>query len=354
MNKKITTFWVLSCLLLTIACQQDTADEVEPSFIVADQLFNCPFDLTDIPFSFQVNQVYEYEGFSFYGGFNDLLVTEVGSSGALVAEKYGVNEFMEYDNTLVICADEGIFSVDRDLNIRQRTDVNCQEIVVTKEQELIFLTLGSRDMPSSRIYQLSADQVVSVYANFGGNGGCSALDALSVADNGDVWAADCGGKLIRFRNGEWLDFFDENNSPFNRNNGATDVFLLPFEDSMIVLFKNGVQYQLLKYADEEWIVLYELSATNAPESEQDIAISLPSLVDAAVWEGQLYIATTLASCRGIQIFDVTKNDRLVPEDYYIARDPNFGSQCINAFEILADGTIYVVVQGEVGVFRCGQ
>ena len=91
---------------------------------------------------------------------------------------------------------------------------------------------------------------------------------------------------------------------------------------------------------------------DAPNSDETTALVLPSITDILIRGDKLYISTTLASCKGFQGFDITKNELLSPEDYYPQFDTNFDYHCINGLDYGSNGDIFTIADNQVLVYDC--
>ncbi len=60
----------------------------------------------------------------------------------------------------------------------------------------------------------------------------------------------------------------------------------------------------------------------------------------------------IASCKGFQVFDLSKDELLSPEDYYPLLDPNFDAHCINGNNYGASGDILTISNNQVLVYDC--
>lgn len=350
-------FLAFAILLFVVGCSDDDQaidQPMSPSYISEGPLFDCGnYESLNFNVDFQVNEVFEFADHFFFGGFDDLVISDGSNNEIVLMEKYKVNDFLQFESNLLICTAEGILEVNNDMNVSLKSEVGCEQLILTNSGEVLFITLGDASHSSSRIYSLDTAQGQGhvPYTNGPSNSTCISILQIEKSSNDDIWGINCSSKLLRYRDGELLDYFDESNSPIVRNDNENSMFLLAYQDDMILVSKNGSLYQILKFKDGEWLTLFELNSNITP-SDQELEVRLPSLVSAEIYEDKLYIATTLASCRGFQIFDITKNEPLLPEDYSIVKDSNFESQCIDAFNISETGPIYVMVNDQLNIFNC--
>ena len=353
--QSILAFFSLSLIFLGLATFTSCSNEEPPSpspFILEEDLLACnknAWTIEDI--DFQVNHIYEFADHVFLGGFDHLLI--YSPSQTISKAGFAVNGFIEYNSQLLVYNEEGIYEVnaagDTDLLVG---NTRCTSMMVSSNNELLFTTLGNGDFEVGKIYQLDPSQGPVVYADANPISKCITIQSLVEASNGDIWASTCDGTLVRYRNKQYVDYFNETNSPLRTNGIVNKLFILPFSDDMVVVQKNGIgPYQVLKFNEEDWITLFDFQYDTL-NTDQDIEMSLPSLTEAKIYHEKLYVATTLASCRGFQVFDISKNELLEATDYYIVKDPGFESQCIDAFQVGPDEQAYVVTDNQLTIFTC--
>lgn len=330
------------------------------SYIRETNLFDCGvYQSVTLKETFGSHEILRKNDLVFTGGFYGLVVYDVNDGTVLFSDDtYRVRDMEFYENTVLICTNNGIYEYLSPTEVPQRVAVNCTSLLLTAEQELIFTNNSNPSQYDvSRLYRYDSPGETTVYSNQNTESTCITMSKLTQASNGDLWMIDCSSNYVRFRSGEFLDVFDNTNSPLFDNNRPEDAsFVEPYGDAMVVVTKNGnSNYLVAKYENEEWTTLYDLGAlreTNVELSAQDVEFSLPSVNGAQIKGDFLYVATTIAGCRGVHVFDVSKNGPLTADDYYVVQDPALPQQCIDALEIDADGNIYIIVNDELVVIDC--
>ena len=342
------------CLSLIISCESEdeAPPDATPNYIVDGKLFDCNSTSTTFAdIDFQVNHFYEFSNYLFFGGFEDFKIVDAENLEVAYSNEFWVSGFVEYNNKLILCSErEGIYEIDSDLNLMQKSDTRCLDIMLTSNNELLFLSADGDYLPN-RIYELEPNLGILPYSEVLPSDMC--IDVLKMVEtvNGDIWAVTCGNNLLKIRDKVVIDQFNESNSPLSGTILRRSVHLVAYMDELIFINKNALPYHIFKYKNDEWITLLELDAFNN-DSEQNTQMSLPSIVEAKVVGDKLYLSTTLAGCRGFHVFDLSKDELLQPEDYYVAMDPQFTNQCIDAFEVLPDGNIFVVTNEELTTYDC--
>ena len=346
---------IFALIIIIIGCKKDKNEESPmpptlPSYLIEDSLFDCNSStLVTTEIDFQINVIYEFANHIFYGGFEKFMAINLSNNEVVLNEDYNASKFIEYNGNLIFCSQQGIFAIDSELNVEQKANLNCRDVLVNSNNELLFVG-GNDNIVSSQVYKLTSDNEIIAHTNKQSGTLCTSITRITEASNGDIWGTTCDNDIIRFKNNQYFDFFNGSNSPLP--DYSLEQFILPYMNDMIAVFKGGV-YQIMKYKNEEWITLFEIPIYGDTLSDQETEISLPSLNSAKIYDHKLYIGTTIAGCHGFHVFDISKDELLDPNDYYIVQDSNFNNQCISAFNIIPNGNIYIANGNEqVTVFNC--
>ncbi len=343
-------FWALIFSALFITCKNDDDSDGNmggtqiPDFYTAGELFPCPSNLVDLSsVDFQINAVYEYEGFIVGGGFSDLVIANGDGGDIVEIDTLGVSQFLEYDGKLMMCSYQGLYSLDPQKNITLEADERCHSILISANGT--FLMTASDD----KILSWDGTQGIVPYTDPHQSNHLDMYNLIEL-NNGELWAT-VNGKIVRFKDQLFFDLFDSNNMPFNEIFVDGSIFLEAYDEGAILVAKNGQTYQILKYTNsQEWVVLFDSSL--APSSDETVAIIQPSITDILIREDKLYVSTTIASCKGFQVFDITKDELLAPEDYFPQYDSNFEDHCINGLSYGASGDVITIAGNQVLIYNC--
>jgi hypothetical protein len=323
---RLTLLLLCSALLLGQACETE-----DPRFrnsnadyeILEAAVFGCSnYETTRLSVDFQVNTMVRFGDYYAYGGFEDLLIVEGRPGGTpVLAEDISANRFLALQNRLLICGEDGFyeFTVAAGLNPLDG-GVRCKDVIIGPEGRIIASLVNQ-----NYLYELRNNNLVT-YSDFVDIERCVGLNRLAYAGNNTIWATGgCGAGILRFDGPTLVNRWDNTNAPLPEQ--LPDLFVLPYGDEAIAVAKNGTGfYRILKYNTQDWILLRDLSL-EAADSPKAINMALPSIVDVYLRGDYLYLATTLAGCRGFQRIDVSKNTLLTDEDLAIIEDPAFSSQC---------------------------
>ncbi|KAA3630649.1 MAG: hypothetical protein DWQ02_17680 [Bacteroidetes bacterium] len=354
-KKTSTPLFLYSFVFILIAffgCKSDD-DQLLPSYIKVESVFGCAdYRLVTPDVDFQINLVHGYEDFLVYGGFDSLVIADEITGDIFLREPINVNKLVEFNSKLMVCSYDGIYEIDEDGTLTQKSDVRCREMILTSDNELI-LTTHSTDYDPEQIYLWDEAAGLLPYNTPYAPFSCVNITKLVEAPNGDIWAMNCFGRILRFRDKTFLDIFDGEDFPLDPNNFDQQTFMLPYGEDMVVVAKNGIVfYQVLKYHEEEWITLFEF-LLNDPLTDQEIEMRKAEPVITLIKNDKLYVGTSHGGCRGTHVFDISKNELLLPEDYYVVKDPELEGQCImDVFESDNGYIIVVTLEHDVTIMNC--
>jgi len=353
MNTKITflhLFAILFLLILIFACKNDDdASDGDvtgiPEFYVEDELVICPSKIINLSnVSFQINRAYEFENLIIGGGFNDMVIFNPATENLIEIDTIGVNQFLEYDGKLMICAKEGLYSFDSQQNLTLETDERCHSVHLSTNGT--FLMTGT----DKRILSWNSTQGLTPYTDSHLTNFIDMFNLIEL-NNGELWTITGNGKIARFKDQLFFDFYDADDLPINESVLEVPMFMSAYEEGAILVAKNGFAYQIFKYTNnQEWVTLFD--SVNTPDSDETTAIVLPSITGIIINEDKLYISTTLASCKGFQVFEISKNELLSSEDYYPQFDTNFDSHCVHGLVYGSNGDIFTIADNQVLIYDC--
>lgn len=346
----------LTCLLLLSSALFGTAcEKTEPAFfnpaqdyeILEEPVFGCSdYQTTSLDVDFQVNTMARYGDFYAYGGFEDLLIVEGGPAGtAVVTEAISANRFLALANRLLICGEDGLYAFGTENGLETLdAGVRCRDLIVGPEGRILASLVNW-----NYIYELRNDNLTT-YSDFVSLDQCTGLDDLTYGGNGVIWATGGCGELFRFEGPTLTNRWNETNAPLADQ--VSEVFIVADGDEAIAVAKNGTGfYRVLKYDTQDWILLRDLSL-DAADSPKTTNMALPSIVDVYLRGDYLYVATTLAGCRGFHRMDVSKYSMLTDTDLAIIEDPAFNSQCIQGIYAASEQEVYVITANEVVAMNC--
>ncbi|MEM1327742.1 MAG: hypothetical protein AAGI23_17405 [Bacteroidota bacterium] len=150
MNIKSTFFFLLffvSFGFFLSACEKNTEDlkgtedQFGHAFVSEDPLFDCNFKSIDSPSRTPVRAVHIFNNYAFFGRSN-LHIIDVATNEILMDTGTSTYDFVLKNKKVFVCSADGIFSFHSETTeFKQEANVGCKEMVLTTDDELIFLSL---------------------------------------------------------------------------------------------------------------------------------------------------------------------------------------------------------------------
>jgi hypothetical protein len=361
MNYRVLLFFV-SFSLLAVACEKTDDDQptvdpnAVPSFVFEDPVLGCGTYETIVPALEEGQALFHVVPFGDHLalGTSDQLVVVDKSGAVLFQQELSVQQLTPYQSSVFVCADEGIYELNEDLDLTSRTAVSCNDLKVTGMNQVIF---ASGDTPDffNRINELVlGPDTVAAFSDSYIIPGCPGLEKLTLVGQDEVWAVDCDGRVAQFMDGEYITTFDSGNTPLLPGISFADqTFVVTYEEDVAVVAKNASSfYQLMKFKGADWELLKQI-VFNTPGSEVDTYMLLSSITDVAVVGNFLYVTTTLAGCRGIHRFLIERDESLFPDQIRVIQDPNLPGQCVDRMYVAPNDDVYIITnQREVTIIKC--
>ena len=353
---------VFVALFIFISCGEEEGtiqvpDYSDTSFILDTSFPGCTdhevTDLTDDGLS----HIYGYEiwnGLYFINTFNNLIVRSGGFDGStILQESISTRKLLPTNERMYISSFEGLFSVDENGVLTQHFSDSCGDIVLSPKGEVILSAVA--DFKAYQLLKLEDDFTLSAYTdNHEATTNCVPLEDIQFVGENDVFASTCEGFIVHFRDGKYVESLGPDQMNLTGTPSSDQFFIRAHEDDLIVVAKNGPYlYSILKYtAEGEWISLKHFGSATSLDSK-DIYMRGPSITDALIFNDKLYLTTTIAGCRGIQEFDITRNEELSIDDYHVIQDPNFPSQCLEGIQLDQEGNFsFITSHGEIVRMTC--
>lgn len=329
------------CLMLLLcnfiySCDKSDEIEKEATFYLTESVFGCNnYESFDIGTTDHYQEMIKLDDYFLFGGYSGLIVKNDINGDILLKEPIWVSKMVKHNMKVMICSQDGIFELNSDLELTQKTNISCQDMMVTPDNDLIFTNNDKRNICK---WDTAQDSVVA-YTNFHQDD-CISMDNLAISSDHEIWAQTCKGSIVRFKDGAFIGKFDSTNSPLDDNHINTEMFfIIPHKDDMLVVAKNTT-FQMLRYSAGEWEDLVEFENLNETKYARMKVVSIENPI---IIDDQLYVPTTLAGCNGVERFDLSTEGKLQDEDCHFIQDELFPSQCVDYFyKSESEGSIYVI------------
>jgi hypothetical protein len=339
----------LTSLLVFTACLSDdndsfnsppnTAHVKEVAVLGCRDYFTT--DLSANQFTFEdfakLNDLY------FFDTEDQLIVRSGAPTGTTVLEEnIHVHKFLKRNNAVLICAAEGIYEVGEDGILQTHTTQSCTDMVISSDGSILLTTDG---LNAKAINKLEGDQVVPLYSMSASlpEPDCAEFINIVLVNDQNIFAVSCDKSLVHFKDGVHVATLDRTDYVLPSEPADNGFYVLPYQQDLVVVAKNGQSYfKVMKYtAAGEWIDLMLITSGNA-NGQAYIDLLVPDLRDAIIWKDKLYLAATYSSCPGFMEFDITKDQYLLAGEYFLVRDPEMPSLCIDKMIVHSDNSVFVI------------
>lgn len=256
----------------------------------------------------------------------------------LIAEDIDVNGISVKDNTAFICSNVGVhrFGSSTSYVLNEVSNLRCYDIDIKSDGELLFSHITSSYI--GHLFKISEGNIVEPFSN---DLHASKLETL---DNGEVWYIDNRGidkTITRLdSNGDVIAVFNSNAELIDGEEILDNIWFAEGNNELFLVSKSGFGVaKINKYSfdTQTWSTLLTDSLLNGDMCISDdkyFDIRVPSYTDVVFLNGDLYISTTLASCRGFHKINVTGNTPIQCEDIDMVRAENIlGGACFDGIYI---------------------
>ncbi|MEL7377701.1 MAG: hypothetical protein AAFN65_12140, partial [Bacteroidota bacterium] len=269
----------------------------------------------------------------------------VNNTNTLLIESPQINGMELVDNKVYFCTFSGIYSVERnDLSsFRSESDLSCSAIQANSDGNIYFTgwNEGELERQTQGIYLYSLiNGELNRFTSFEVE---NSISTFLLLRNGSSFVLNRGNTdKIYYVNatGELIETYTESNSPLGIGNFQFKNWAVEDEDGVLFVFKNGAGYPKIFKFDlstnswENYIspqVLEEARESNQAKLREFI---IPAYSNIALEDNELYIATTLSGCLGVQRITLNQNIPITLNEVEIIRDAAFDiGHCIQGIQI---------------------
>ena len=151
-------FTLLSLCLVLSACTKD--EPTSEDYFIEENLFHCAAleSAKLVADDENIDELLEALGYYFLDMFDHLRVLDVSDGTRSRDFSISANEMVRYAFHVVICADDGIYAFDDQLNIRQVWDMKCRSMSISPDNRIIFAGNDHMSKHADRIYELYLSQ----------------------------------------------------------------------------------------------------------------------------------------------------------------------------------------------------
>ena len=331
---------VLFSTLLFFSCGKEEIIADENDFILKESAFSCQeYQSFQVAGEGQViNTMHQYNNYFLYDirsfDSSHLEIKNGIDVNTVLKKRMTVRRFLDFENKVLICADEGIYEVDEQLNVNLKVEEPCRDIILTNNNQLLYI---GEFITFIKIYYPSID-VSEIYNTFDNSSDLSFFGLFNGVGN-TFWAVTDEGELVLFE-GPWIKehYNDSNSSLQTYSWDLGQKRLFPFQYKGEVYFvENRNEGQILMYNNDSLKVLVDISFDNLTENWSEL---LPlEFYEIMVKGDYLYIGTKGG---GVIKCDLTQEVGWGMENLKVYEDPGLPSNYVSYLYAGKNDKVYIV------------
>ena len=349
---KYWTLTLLAIMILCVACEDEGVGEptLETSYI-QDNIFDCnQFEVMEIEEKFSVNVESNLEVFNrffVYAGNENLVIKDGFNGPTLQSTGLAVEDLIVFNNQLMICAEEGLYSLNASGEISTITTNRCYSMALDGQGRLILQgVFGNPQLGSSYNIHEYKNNTIAPFASYPSSFECVSIDLVGGSGQ-SLYAISCDNEIAYYKNGVINAEFDNGEAPLFTT--LSWRLLNEFYDDGLIAIVQGISstYRMYKLVGETWEPIYDLAYENrGTEKNREVFV----YVDYNMLINNDYLYTFRVGgapdVEGISRFDISGNEQKSWEDIELIQIPGIDSRDIIDIVIASDGHAYAVLNSK--------
>ncbi|MEL7221067.1 MAG: hypothetical protein AAGJ93_07090 [Bacteroidota bacterium] len=278
---KYPQLFTLFIITLLTACQDDiiTTQQTENTEYVKDDLFGCSQFETMITdetfFNNAATPLETFQDFFVYAGTEDLVVRD-GFNGAILQKvALSVNNLAVFDNQLMVCAEEGFYSLDEEGVLSNISEDRCNTMIIDGQGRLLLQgEFGAPQMLTTFQIQEFEDGMITPFAPLASSVTCVSMELIAGAGS-SFYALSCNNEISYYEDDVLVAEYRPDEAPFLGN--FFRPFLTAYHDGgLLAIVQSSLNlFGIHKLSSDGWTPLYDLVHENTDtEKQQEIFLHL--------------------------------------------------------------------------------
>jgi hypothetical protein len=299
---------------------------------------------TEIQFSVNVEPLLEvFHQYFVYSDHETLVIKDGFNGPTLESIEMHVNDLTIFNNQLLICASEGILSLNASGEMITLTEQYCESMAVDNQNRLFLQgVFGPHNYATSYdIFEFKNNTIVP-FTRLPNTFNCVTVDLESGMDQ-SLYAISCNGEVAHYKNGVVYAEFDEGEAPFL---STPMVFDTHNGELIAMIHSNFNHYQMFRLVDQDWQAIYNLEYEGeGPKDEKALDVFLHIDYNTLIVDDYLYTFSTGGpqDREGIGRYDISGNEEKTLDDMELVVLPGIASRKIIDIVIASDGSAYAVL-----------
>jgi hypothetical protein len=346
-------YWTTAFLATIIFCTSCKKEEVvepepEPQYL-EDNIFGCDqFEVMETENRFSSNREPNLEvlnDFFVYGGPGFLVVKEGFNGPTLQTREMVVVGIERFNNQLMICAEEGLYSLKTSGEIEAITTDRCYSITVDGQNRLMAQgVFGNPNLATSYYIHEFKNNTLVPFTPYPSSFDCISMELIG-GRGPSLYSMSCNDRLAHYRNGVIQAAFNLEEAPLFAGNGIPKLYDY-YDGSMVVITHDRFPpaFRMYKLAGQGWVPIYDLTA-DSPDDEKNQEIFVFNDYNTLIHNGYLYTFRTSGdqSIQALTRFDISGDGQKGWKDIELVSIPGLESRDIIDIVFASDGHAYAVL-----------
>lgn len=349
---KYWIFILLITMILFSACEDEEIGNptLETSYI-QDNIFECDqFEVMEIDEKFSVNVTSNLEVFNqffVYAG-NEKIVIKDGFNGPILqSAEMVVENLIVFNNQLMICAEEGLYSLNASGEMNTITTNRCYSMTLDGQGRLMLQgVFGNPQLGSSYDIHEYKNNTIAPFASHPASFECVSINLVGGSDQ-SLYAISCDNEIAYYKNGVIKAEFDNGEAPLFTAPGWR--ILNEYHNDGLIAIVQGISssYRMYKLAGETWKTIYDLAYEDrGTEKNREVFVYVD--YNMLIHNDYLYTFRVggAPDVEGICRFDISGDEPKSWEDIELIQIPGLDSRDIIDIVIASDGHAYAVLNSK--------
>ena len=352
---------LLAPMIFFFACEDEemVKPELETSYI-QDNIFGCDqFEVIDIEDSFFSRTPPVLETFDRYFVYaveyltHGVLVIKDGFEGPVLQRlEMRVKKLHVFNNQLLICAEEGVFSLNTSGEISTISECWCYSMTLEAPNRLFlhgYFDEYGGDSPRG-IFEYKNNTIVP-FVNYPVSFDCTSFKLVS-GSNQSLYVVSCQHEIAHYKNGVSLAEFDEVQTPFFP---ALAEAYEAYNGELIAIGQQSSDfYRIYRLVDDNWMPIYDLDYQDE-DTEKSKDVFIYEDYNMLIHDDYLYAFSpyyTSDNEQGISRFDISGNEQKTWDDIDLVQIPGLDSRNLIDIVVANDGHAYAVLNKKIARITC--
>lgn len=350
---KYLTLVSLSLIIICSACESsESTDAITPTdevIYIEDNIFDCDqYEVMETENQFTSNTpppLEVFNDFFVYEAGKELVVRDGFNGPILQTREMQVQDLVVFNQQLMICAEEGVYSLKENGDISTITEERCYSMTLDGQNRLMLQgVFGNGQFASSYAIHEFKNNTLVPFTDSPGFFECVSIDLIG-GDDQSLYAVSCFNEIAHYKNGVIRAQLDNEEFPLFIPSGG-QVLYESYDDDLIVMVQENTSfYKMYKLVDQSWKAIYDLDYEDVDKSVKRSEVFVYIKNNIFIHNDYLYTFWVGGPQTrvGISRFDLSGDEQKSWEDIDMITIPGLEVRDIIDIVIASDGHAYAVL-----------